>query len=77
MTEVVMRTLDDLSRRHHVPILPPIRQDVEVVKTAKFRKFLADRAPNSRALLDYNEAFKQLLSHMENGNPEAQLEATS
>lgn len=61
MTEVVMRTLHELSGTYGVPILPSIRQDVEVVKAAKKRKFLEDHAPGCRAVTDYHEACKQLL----------------
>jgi chromosome partitioning protein len=64
MTELVMQALKHLSDAHHVPILPSIRQDVEVVKAAKMKKFLADHAPGSRAFADYTEAIKQLLSHL-------------
>jgi chromosome partitioning protein len=64
MTDLVMRALKQLSETYDVPILPSIRQDVEVVKAAKVRKFLADHAPGSRALQDYNEAFKHLLEHL-------------
>jgi len=67
MTDLVMNALKELSEVHRVPILPSIRQDVEVVKAAKMRKFLADHAPNSRALADYNDAMKQLLDHLASG----------
>jgi chromosome partitioning protein len=65
MTDLVMQALKQLSATHHIPILPSIRQDVEVVKAAKMRKFLIDHAPTSRALADYNDAMKQLLSYLE------------
>lgn len=67
MTDLVMRALKQLSETYKVPILPSIRQDVEVVKAAKMRKFLADHAPGSRALLDYGEAMKQLLEYIDAG----------
>ncbi len=65
MTELVMNALRQLSQLHQVPILPPIRQDVEVVKSAKVKKFLVDHAPGSRAVADYHAAFQQLLDHLE------------
>ncbi len=64
MTDLVMRALQQLSENYRVPILPSIRQDVEVVKAAKMRKFLVDHAPGSRALADYNEAMKQLFDYL-------------
>jgi chromosome partitioning protein len=67
MTDLVMQALKQLSQTHAVPILSSIRQDVEVVKAAKTRKFLADHAPGSRALVDYIEAMKQLLSYLKDG----------
>jgi chromosome partitioning protein len=72
MTDLVMHALKQLSTTHHVPILPSIRQDVEVVKAAKTKKFLIDHAPNSRALADYNEATKQLLAYLSSGKDEHQ-----
>jgi chromosome partitioning protein len=67
MTDMVMRALKQISADHSIPILSSIRQDVEVVKAAKFRTFLADRAPESRALSDYQVAFKELLQYIESG----------
>ncbi len=67
MTELVMQALNQLSDTHKVPILPSIRQDVEVVKAAKMRKFLADHAPSSRALADYIDAGRRLLEYLEPG----------
>jgi chromosome partitioning protein len=65
MTELVMQALKQLSEAHNVPILPSIRQDVEVVKAAKMKKFLADHAPASRALGDYQDAMKRLLEYLD------------
>ena len=65
MTDLVMDALKQLSGKHQVPILPAIRQDVEVVKSAKSRKFLVDHAPNCRAMADYTEAAKALLEYLE------------
>ncbi len=65
MTELVMNALQQLSHSHGIPILPSIRQDVEVVKAAKVKRFLIDHAPGSRAVLDYAAAFKQLLDFIE------------
>ena len=65
MTEVVMQALEQISAKNDIPILPSIRQDAEVVKTAKFRIFLADHAPNSRALADYKAACERLIQILE------------
>lgn len=74
MTEIVMAALKQLSGTNKVPILPSVRQDVEVVKSAKSRKFLADHAPASRALADYAEASKALLKYLETGKIEIRKE---
>lgn len=67
MTDMVMRAIRQISEEHKVPILPAIRQDVEVVKAAKMRKFLVDHAPSSRALADYKDATQVLLDYLESG----------
>jgi chromosome partitioning protein len=67
MTDMVMRAITQISQEHGVPILPAIRQDVEVVKAAKMRKFLVDHAPSSRALADYRDATQALLDYLESG----------
>ena len=67
MTDMVMQALKQISKSHSVPILPSIRQDVEVVKAAKMKNFLADHAPNSRALADYAAAVTQLLEYLHSG----------
>jgi chromosome partitioning protein len=75
MTDLVMQALKQLSATHNIPILPSIRQDVEVVKAAKMRKFLIDHAPGSRALADYVDAMKQLLAYIRPGKEDAHQQA--
>ena len=65
MTDMVMKALKQIAAGPSIPILSSIRQDVEVVKAAKMRKFLADHAPGTRALSDYEIAFTELLQHLE------------
>jgi chromosome partitioning protein len=65
MTDMVMKALKQIASGHSIPILSSIRQDVEVVKAAKMRKFLADHAPGTRALSDYEIAFAELLQYLE------------
>jgi len=67
MTDMVMQALQQISKVNGVPILASIRQDVEVVKAAKMKKFLVDHAPNSRALADYTVAVTQLLEYLNSG----------
>lgn len=61
MTDIVMNTLEELSRRDQVPILPSIRIDSSVVKAGRHRKFIQDYDPKSKALDDYNTATDELL----------------
>jgi len=68
MTDLVTQAF---SAAHQIPISSSSRQHVEIVKAAKTRRFLADRAPISRALADSSEAMKQLLSYLEAGKEES------
>jgi chromosome partitioning protein len=61
MTDIVMNTLEELSRRDQVPILSSIRTDTSVVKAGRHRKFIQDYDPKSKALDDYNTATDELL----------------
>jgi len=61
MTDIVMNTLEELSSRDSVPILPSIRTDTSAVKAGRHRKFLVDFDPKSKALEDYNKAAEELL----------------
>ena len=53
MTAKVLEALDDISKRHGVPILRTIRTDSSVVKAGRAQQFLQDFDPKSRALEDY------------------------
>jgi chromosome partitioning protein len=61
MTDIVMNTLEELSSRDNVAILPAIRTDTSVVKAGRHRKFLVDYDPKSKALEDYTTATEELL----------------
>ena len=50
MTDIVMNTLEELSGRDNVAILPAIRTDTSVVKAGRHRKFLVGYDPKSKAL---------------------------
>lgn len=67
MTKLVMQNLTRLSEASGVPILPGVRMDVTVSKSMKSRQFLADYAPISRVVEDYNLTFTALLSQLEGG----------
>jgi chromosome partitioning protein len=62
MTELVMKSLDELSTQYKVPILTAVRTDQAVNKCARSRSFLADYDPKSKALEDYEVAFGELLA---------------
>jgi hypothetical protein len=61
VTDIVMNTLGELSRRDAVPILPAIRTDKSVVKAGRHKQFLVDFDPKSKALEDYTKATDELL----------------
>jgi hypothetical protein len=46
--DIVLNTLEELSERYGVPILPTIRTDTAVVKAGRHRKFLVEFDPNPR-----------------------------
>ncbi|HTS69575.1 MAG TPA: ParA family protein [Terriglobia bacterium] len=71
-TEVVLHTLDVLSKERNIKILHGIRTDQSVNKALRLCKFLFDFDPKSRALEDYQIACKQLLEVLEPANVEAQ-----
>lgn len=60
MTDTVLNTLDDISQKKAVPLLPPIRTDQAIFKASKARRFLADYEPKSKALEDFNQVVDQL-----------------
>lgn len=61
MTDTVLNTLEDISEKRHVALLPPIRTDQTVFKASRSRQFLADYDPNCKAVLDYAEAAGRIL----------------
>lgn len=65
MTDTVLNTLEDISEKRGVPLLPAIRTDQAVLKASKARKFLADYDPKCKALEDFNNVTEQLLMLLE------------
>ncbi len=61
ITEVVSASLEELSARTHIPVLPPIRTDTTVTKCSRAKRFLADFDPRARVMEDYNQALGALL----------------
>jgi chromosome partitioning protein len=61
MTDAVLNTLEDISEKKNVPLLPSIRTDQAIFKAYKARRFLADFDPKSKALEDFNLVADQLL----------------
>jgi cellulose biosynthesis protein BcsQ len=60
-TAVMMKSLEDLSSKFKIPLLPAIRTDVTVAKCGRARQFLVDYDPNCKAMEDYEIAGTQLL----------------
>lgn len=60
MTDTVLNTLDDISEKMSVPLLPAIRTDQAIFKASKLRKFLVDYDPKSKALEDFNQVVDRL-----------------
>jgi chromosome partitioning protein len=70
MTDTVLATLETLSKRFGVPMLPQIRTDADVQKAARDKRFLQDHNPKSKALEDYVSLSEALLGSSVNGRPE-------
>ena len=62
ITEVVSASLEELSARTCIPLLPPIRTDTTVTKCSRAKQFLADFDPRAKAMEDYNQALDALLN---------------
>jgi len=56
-----MKSLEDLSAKFKIPLLPAIRTDVTVAKCGRARQFLVDYDPKCKAMEDYELAGSQLL----------------
>jgi chromosome partitioning protein len=73
MTDTVLNTLEDISSKRGVPLLPPIRTDQAIFKASRARQFLADFDPKCKALEDYNLAAEQILKLLQS-KPDADVE---
>jgi chromosome partitioning protein len=62
ITEVVTASLQELSLRTGIPLLPPIRTDTTVTKCSRAKQFLVDFDARAKAVEDYNQALAALLS---------------
>jgi chromosome partitioning protein len=71
-TEVVLHTLDTLSKEESIRILHGIRTDQAVNKALRQCMFLQDFDPKSRALEDYQVAHKELMEAFEPAHVETQ-----
>jgi chromosome partitioning protein len=62
ITEVVSASLQELSVRTNIPVLPPIRTDTTVTKCSRAKQFLVDYEPRAKALEDYHYSLDILLN---------------
>ena len=67
ITEVVSASLQELSARTRIPLLPSIRTDTTVTKCSRAKKFLIDFDPRAKALEDYHHALGALLNLLGDG----------
>jgi chromosome partitioning protein len=65
VTATVSATLQAMSQKTGIPILPAIRVDQTVHKAAGARQFLLDYDPASKAAGDYTAAFDAITQHLE------------
>ena len=64
MTDVILDSLQSLSREYSIPLLPAVRTDSTVPKATCGRTFLLDFDPKCKAVEDYKLVADQLLSHL-------------
>ena len=64
MTDVILDSLQSLSREYNIPLLPSVRTDSTVPKATRARKFLVDFDPKCKAVEDYRLVADQLLEHL-------------
>jgi cellulose biosynthesis protein BcsQ len=72
ITEVVSASLEELSARTKIPLLPGIRIDTTVTKCSRAKRFLVDYDPRAKALEDYHTALGALMELMGDGNCQRQ-----
>ncbi|MFT4114456.1 ParA family protein [Silvibacterium sp.] len=60
ITDVVLNTLTDISKKRKVPLFPSIRTDQSIVKAARHKQFVADYDPRSKAYEDYEAVADRL-----------------
>lgn len=65
MTDVILDSLQSLSREYDIPLLPAVRTDSTVPKATRARKFLWEFDPKCKAVEDYRLVTDQLLAHLE------------
>ena len=68
ITEVVSTSLEELSARTNIPLLPSIRTDTTVTKCSRAKQFLVDFDPRAKALEDYHNALGTLVNLLGDGN---------
>ncbi len=64
MTDVILDSLQSLSREYNIPLLPAVRTDSTVPKATRAREFLVDFDPKCKAVEDYRLVADQLLEHL-------------
>ena len=74
IAKVTQETLDALSERSKIPVLPQIRVDQDINKARRAKQSIFEFSPKSRASEDYTAAFDQIIALLEKrrGNRQAQ-----
>ena len=65
MTESVIDAIQGLATAHNIPVLPHVRIDQSVTKAGRANRMLQDFDPKSKALEDYNQVAKTILTARE------------
>lgn len=64
MTELILNSLDAITKQYKIALLPAVRTDSTVPKATRAKKFLVDFDPKCKAVEDYRQVATVLLEHL-------------
>ncbi len=77
IASTILQTLEEISTNMNIPLLPGIRTDATVTKASRSSQFLVDYDKSSKAAVDYQAAFAELLPLLTNASAKHQLSSVN